>query len=225
MKTIVIANQKGGSGKSTTTVHLAVAAESAGDGPVVISDTDPQGSTVDWFNQRKKAGIETPRYASLAHAGLAASVQALRDAGASYLFIDTAPSVGGVNPDLFAIADLILIPLNPTPTDLRALVKGLPVIKQSGKPFNFMLARVRPNLRNNGGVAMALEALGLVLPPRMHERVIYTESFAHGKTAFEIEPKGVAAQELAEIWQVLKDRIHENEKSGMAKKEKERIPA
>ncbi len=52
MKTIVIANQKGGSGKSTSTVHLAVAADHAGDGPVVISDTDPQGSTVDWFNQR-----------------------------------------------------------------------------------------------------------------------------------------------------------------------------
>lgn len=225
MKTIVIANQKGGSGKSTTTVHLAVAAESAGDGPVVISDTDPQGSTVDWFNQRKREGIETPRYAPLTLSGLSDYADALKAAGASYLFIDTAPSVGGVNPDLFAIADLILIPLNPTPTDLRALVKGLPVIKRSGKPFNFMLSRVRPNLRNNGGVAMALEALGLVLPTRMHERVIYAESFAHGKTAFEIEPKGVASQELAGIWQALKSRIHENEKSEKAETSKERIPA
>ena len=60
MKTIVVANQKGGSGKSTLTVHLAAAAEQAGDGPVVISDTDPQGTTGDWFNQRKKAGIDTP---------------------------------------------------------------------------------------------------------------------------------------------------------------------
>src|SRR5277367_869501 len=65
MKTIVIANQKGGSGKSTSTVHLAVAAEMSGDGPVVLSDTDPQGSTVDWFNQRRKAGLDTPRYAPL----------------------------------------------------------------------------------------------------------------------------------------------------------------
>ena len=65
MKTIVIANQKGGSGKSTSTVHLAVAAEQAGDGPVLISDTDPQGTTGDWFNQRKKAGFETPLYAPL----------------------------------------------------------------------------------------------------------------------------------------------------------------
>lgn len=225
MKTIVIANQKGGSGKSTSTVHLAVAAEQAGDGPVVISDTDPQGSTVDWFNQRMKTGIESPRYAPLTLSGLPNYLRALEDAGASYLFIDTAPSIGGVNPELFAIADLILIPLNPTPTDLRALVKGLPVIKQSGKPFNFMLARVRPNLRNNDGVAMALDALGLVFPARMHERVIYAESFAHGKTAFEIDPKGIAAQELAGIWSSLKARIQENKKSAKTESEKERIPA
>src|ERR1700749_3233366 len=120
MKTIVIANQKGGSGKSTSTVHLAVAGEQAGDGPVVISDTDPQGSTGDWFNQRKRAGIETPRYAPLSLSDLANNLAALKKAGASYLLIDTAPSIGTVNEELFAVADTILIPLNPTPTYLRA---------------------------------------------------------------------------------------------------------
>src|SRR5580692_11243176 len=93
MKTIVIANQKGGSGKSTSTVHLAVAAERAKDGPVVISDTDPQGSTADWFNVRKKGGIESPRYAPLAISGLKGSLAALEDAGVGYLFIDTAPAM------------------------------------------------------------------------------------------------------------------------------------
>jgi chromosome partitioning protein len=225
MKTIVIANQKGGSGKSTSTVHLAVAAEQAGDGPVLISDTDPQGSTGDWFNQRKKSGLDAPRYAPLTLSDLSNNLRALKEAGAAYLFIDTAPSIGSVNAELFAVADIILIPLNPTPTDLRALVKGLPIIKQSGKPFYFMLARVRPNLRNNDGVAMALDALGLVLPARMHERVIYAESFAHGKTAFEIESKGVAAQELASIWKSLKERIQEKDKSRKQETEKERILA
>ncbi len=220
MKTIVVANQKGGSGKSTSTVHLAVAAERAGDGPVVISDTDPQGSTVDWFNQRRQSGIDTPRYAPLNLSQLSTNLRALQDAGASYLFIDTAPSIGSVNAELFAAADLILIPLNPTPTDLRALVKGLPTIKSSGKPFNFMLARVRANLRNNDAVAMALEALGLVLPARMHERVIYAESFAHGKTAFEIDPQGVATQELSVIWRGLKERILENDKKRKRETEK-----
>ena len=59
---------------------------------------------------------------------------------------------------------------------------------------------------------MALDALGLVLPTRMHERVIYAETFAHGKTAFDIEPKGVAAAELSSLWTAVKNRISENEK-------------
>lgn len=207
MKTIVVANQKGGSGKSTVTVHLAAAAERAGDGPVIISDTDPQGTAADWFNQRKKAGIDTPRYSPLTLADLGEKVRALGAAGASYLFIDTAPSVGAVNADLFTLADLILIPLNPTPADLRALVKGLPLVKQSGKPFQFVLSRVRPNLRNNDGTAVALDALGLVLSTRMHERVIYAETFAHGKTAIEIDPNGVAARELASLWAGIKEKL------------------
>ena len=207
MKTIVIANQKGGSGKSTATVHLAVAAERAGDGPVIISDTDPQGTASDWFNQRKKAGIATPRYSALALNSLNERVTDLTVAGASYLLIDTAPSIGAVNADLFAIADLILIPLNPTPADLRALVKGLPLVKASGKPFQFVLSRVRPNLRSNDGTAIALEALGLVLPTRMHERVIYADTFGHGKTAFEIDPKGIAATEMANLWANIKAKL------------------
>lgn len=213
MKTIVIANQKGGSGKSTLTVHLAAAADHAGDGPVLISDTDPQGSAGDWFNQRKRSGLDTPRYAPLALPDLQHNIAALDKAGAAYLFIDTAPSVGSVNAELFAAADLVLIPLNPTPADLRALVKGLPLIKESGTTFNFVLARVRPNLRNNDAAALALEALGLVVPTRMHERVIYSESFAHGKTALEIDPHGIAAQELTAIWDGVKERLHESRKS------------
>jgi chromosome partitioning protein len=207
MKTIVIANQKGGSGKSTITVHLAAAAEKAGDGPAVISDTDPQGTAADWFNQRKKAGIDTPRYSALSLSDLSGRVQALSEAGASYLFIDTAPSIGAVNADLFALADLILIPLNPTPADLRALVKGLPLVRQSGKPFQFVLTRVRPNLRNNDGAAVALDALGLVLATRMHERVIFAETFAHGKTALETDAKGVAAQEITALWDEIKKKM------------------
>ena len=207
MKTIVIANQKGGSGKSTLTVHLAAAAESAGDGPIVISDTDPQGTAADWFNQRKKAGIAAPLYSALSLDGLSGRVKALGEAGASYLFIDTAPSIGAVNADLFALADLILVPLNPTPADLRALVKGLPLVRQSGKPFQFVLARVRPNLRNNDGTAVALAALGLLMTTRMHERVIYAETFAHGKTALETDAKGMAAQEIACLWTEVKKKM------------------
>ena len=72
---------------------------------------------------------------------------------------------------------------------------------------------------------MALDALGLVLAPRLHERVIYADTFAHGKTAFEIEPNGVAARELSDIWKALKARIHENEKDGRKERRKEEVAA
>lgn len=128
-------------------VHLATAAEHAGHDPIIISDIDPQGTSGDWFNQWKKSGFDTPLYAPLALPELRGTIQALNEAGAAYLFIDTTPFIGAVN--------------NPTPADLRALVKGLPLVRQSGKPFSFVLARVWPNLKNNDGAAMALEALGL----------------------------------------------------------------
>jgi chromosome partitioning protein len=222
MKTVVVANPKGGSGKSTLAAHCAVAAEldGDGDGPAVIADTDPQGSAADWFNQRKKAGLDAPRYSPLTLGALRDRVAALAAAGAGYLFIDTAPSMGGVNAELFAIADLILIPLNPTPADLRALVKGLPPIRQSGKPFGFILSRVRPNLRANDGAAMALEALGLVLPVRMHERVAYAETFAHGRTALELDPDSIAGREIAGLWAAVKERFMETEKERFTENEK-----
>ena len=113
---------------------------------------------------------------------------------------------------------MILIPLNPTPTDLRALVKGLPVIKRSGKPFNFMLARVRPNLRNNDGVAMALDALGLVLPNPHARACDLCRELCPRQNGLRDRAKGIAAQELAGIWSVLKERIQENEKSGKSRK-------
>ncbi|MCK7582380.1 MAG: ParA family protein [Chromatiales bacterium] len=147
MKTVVVANQKGGSGKSTIAVHLATAAEHAGHGPVILSDTDPQGTSGDWFNQRKKSGFDTPLYAPLALSELRGKIRALRASrrGLSVRGTRLPPSARST-PILFAVADLILIPLNPTPADLRALVKGLPLVRQSGKPFSFVLARVRPNL-------------------------------------------------------------------------------
>jgi chromosome partitioning protein len=73
------------------------------------------------------------------------------------------------------------IPLNPAPTDLRVLVKGLPTIKQSGKPFHFLLARVRPNL-----IMTAWRWLWKRSAASFRcgctTGVISFESFAHGKS-------------------------------------------
>ena len=57
MRVIVLANRKGGSGRSTLTAHLAVAAHAAGQGPVAVCDLDPQGSLTAWANDREAGDV------------------------------------------------------------------------------------------------------------------------------------------------------------------------
>lgn len=206
MKTIIVANQKGGSGKSTLVTHLAVAAERAGDGPVVLTDTDPQGTSADWFNARE---AESPGYAPASMATLPDKIAALTEAGAKWLFVDTAPAISEHNADLLRLADLVIVPLCASPNDLRALAKTLPILEAAGKPFVFALTRVNPQARLTIQTVMALSEHGPVLQPALRERVAYPASMIDGRTAQELDPKGPAGQEIAELWSNVKRRFDE----------------
>jgi chromosome partitioning protein len=206
MKTIIIANQKGGSGKSTLVTHLAVAAERAGDGPVVITDTDPQGTTADWFNARE---AQTPGYVNATMATLDEKIAALSDAGASWLFVDTAPAINEKNADLLRLADLVIVPLCASPNDLRALSQTLPILQAAGRPFVFVLTRVNPQARLTVQTVMTLSEHGPVIQPPLRERVGYPTAMIDGRTAQEIDPSGPAALEVAELWKSVKSRFDE----------------
>ena len=78
MRTLVLASQKGGVGKTTLAGHLGVVAEQSGAGPVALIDCDPQGSLASWWNERT---AEAPLFASVAIANLANHLQALDRAG------------------------------------------------------------------------------------------------------------------------------------------------
>ena len=78
MKVLVLASQKGGAGKTTIAAHVGVAAELDGAGPVVLIDTDPQGSLSAWWNSRE---AETPALASATLAELPEKLAALATAG------------------------------------------------------------------------------------------------------------------------------------------------
>jgi chromosome partitioning protein len=204
MKTIIVANQKGGSGKSTLVTHLAVAAERAGDGPALLTDTDPQGSTADWFNARE---AQTPGYVPSTLADLSEKIEALHVAGAKWLFVDTAPAINDKNADLLKLADLIIVPLCASPNDLRALSKTLPLLHASGKPFVFVMTRVNPQARVTVQTVMALSEHGQVLQPPLRERVSYPTSMIDGRTAQEIDGGGPAGAEVTELWQSVKGRF------------------
>src|SRR5580658_7295350 len=144
MKTVVITSQKGGSGKTTVTAHLAVAAEQAGNGPVVVIDTDPQQTLATWWNIRE---AETPQLAPLNLRELPQKLEALSKAGFAYCVIDTPPALTEQNRAVLKLADLILIPTRPSPNDLWSLGATLDLVKASGTPFAFVLTQAKANAR------------------------------------------------------------------------------
>ncbi|MBF0509443.1 MAG: ParA family protein, partial [Deltaproteobacteria bacterium] len=115
MKTIVLASQKGGVGKTTLAAHLAVAAEKAGDGPCVLIDTDPQASLAEWWNGRT---ADTPKFAPVTLKELSDKLALLDAAGFTYAFVDTPPAITESIRTVVKLADFVLIPTRPSPHDL-----------------------------------------------------------------------------------------------------------
>ena len=112
MKVLVLASQKGGAGKTTIAAHVGVAAERDGAGPVVLIDTDPQGSLSAWWNSRE---ADTPALASATLAELPEKLTALAQAGFKLAVIDTPPAITEAIRDVVKLADLVLIPTPPQP--------------------------------------------------------------------------------------------------------------
>ena len=207
MKVIVLASQKGGVGKTTLTGNLGVAAELAEDGPAVLIDTDPQGSLSAWWNARE---AESPALAPTTLAGLGDKLKALETAGFTYAIVDTPPAITDAIRAVVALADLVLIPVKPSPHDLRAVGRTVEIAREGGKDFCFVLTQAKGNaLLTVQGMA-ALSEHGVVSPAVMHDRVDYASSMTDGRTVQETDPKGRSAAEMASLWKFVKARLHES---------------
>ncbi len=210
MKTIVLANQKGGVGKTTLAAHIAVAAERAGDGPCVLIDTDPQASLAAWWNGREAA---TPAFAPMRLKELAGKLEALGQAGNAYAFIDTPPAITESIRAVVAQADFVLIPTRPSPHDLRAVGSTVELALGAQRPFAFAVTQAKPNSRLTVQAMAALSEHGVVAPAIVHDRVDYAASMIDGRTVLEIDPKGRSAAEMAELWAFVKARMHVGKKA------------
>jgi chromosome partitioning protein len=207
MQTIVINSQKGGSGKTTLCAHLAVQAELAGDGPAYLIDTDPQGTLSTWHEKRE---AEIPQRAEVALADIAAGLQALRQRKAAYCFIDTAPTRTDENVALFRMADLVLVPIRPSPSDLWAAAATVALLKEARIPFLFVLTQAKANASITGQAAAALSHHGPVAETFIADRVPYAAAMTDGRTAIELMSKGPAALETAALWKNIKSCLHAN---------------
>lgn len=217
MHVIVLASQKGGSGKTTLAAHLAVAAEAAGDGPAVLIDTDPQGSLSAWWNVRE-AG--SPALAPTTIAELPAKLEALAGAGYAVAVVDTPPAITEAIGAVVASADLVLIPTRPSPHDLRAVGSTVQLAQTAGKPFVFAVTQAKPNARLTVQAIAALSAHGQVAPALVHDRVDYAGSMIDGRTVQETDGKSRSAKEVADLWLFLEARLAESTKARKAERMK-----
>jgi chromosome partitioning protein len=210
MKTIVLASQKGGAGKTTLAAHLAVMAEKAGEGPCVLIDTDPQASLAAWWNGR---AAETPAFAPTTLKELSAKLEALANAKFKYAVIDTPPAITEAIRAVVALADFVLIPTRPSPHDLRAVGSTVELAAGAGRPFAFALTQAKANSRLTVQAMGALSEHGVVASTIIHDRVDYASSMVDGRTVMEIDPRGRAAAEITELWRFCKKRMHEKKKT------------
>ncbi|MBK9346892.1 MAG: ParA family protein [Burkholderiales bacterium] len=205
MRTLVLASQKGGVGKTTIAGHLAVMAESAGAGPVALIDTDPQGSLSSWWNERK---AETPVFASVDIVQLADHLQQLKKAGIKLAIIDTPPAVTETIRQVLAVADLVLIPTRPSPHDLRAVGSTVALVEAVGKRMVFVINGAAQRAKITGEAAIALSQHGTVAPVTLYQRTDFAASMIDGRTAQEIDPTSRSAGEIVELWKYVATQLH-----------------
>mgnify|MGYP000880704777 CR=1 FL=1 len=203
MRKIALLTQKGGSGKTTLAIHLAVAAEQAGE-HVYLVDTDPQESATTWAQQRAS---KTPIVATVAPNELGDALQAARIYGITFAVIDTA---GQASPSALSAvdhADFILIPCRPTVLDIAAASRTVNMVKASGKPAAFILSQCPPRAMEIPEVVDALSAYGIpTIPTTIGLRLSFSRALASGRAVTEFESTGKAAQEIQTLFEWLKNQ-------------------
>lgn len=196
MKTIALISQKGGSGKTTMSLNLAIAATLKGLSAVVI-DLDPQQSATRWARLRTAdAPVILPGHGP----NLADLMARASEGGADLVIIDTAPKSEAAALTAARLADLIPIPCQPSSLDLDAIADTVNIASLAKRPAAFVLNSCRASSSLADQAEEALREYMLPLAPvRLGNRVAFVKSLAEGKGVIEHEPAGAAAREIKQL--------------------------
>ena len=194
MKTIALIAQKGGVGKTTIAVNLAVAAGAR----TALFDLDQQESAVIWADRRKDY---LPHVEFLTERRLGDALRAVASEGFDLSIIDTPPAAGPQAYTAAQAADLILIPCRPSLIDLDAIRRTAQLVKSAG-----VLAFVVFNAAPHSATTLLDDARAIVAdaglttaPVVLRERGVYRAAWPVGKSVNEAKPGCKAAREIAEL--------------------------
>lgn len=201
MQTLAMIAQKGGTGKTTLALSLAVAAEAAGRSVLVV-DLDPQASACKWSDRRSG---ETPSVIDAQPARLAAALAKAEQAGIDFAIVDTPARVEQAAAEAGKVADLVLIPCKPSILDLETLRATVELVQgRSRKAPLVILNAVPAQGTRHDQAAEAITGMGLeVCPAYIGQRVAFEYAAQAGQTVTEYEPEGRAASEIRQLYELI----------------------
>jgi chromosome partitioning protein len=210
MRIVGMLSRKGGSGKTTLGVHLAVGAQQAGLRTLLI-DLDPQRSAADWWRARAD---DTPQLVETDPGSLRDVLEAAQADGVDLAVIDTRPSAEMDAALVAGLSDLILVPTRPAILDLRAILGTLDVIKGAARRALIVLNACPPprgagEASLTGDARRAVGAFGVpVAPVPIVSRMAFSSALLTGLTAGEAEPDGKAAKEMHALWRIVEKELN-----------------
>ncbi|MFD1694677.1 ParA family partition ATPase [Roseibium aestuarii] len=207
---LTVAQQKGGSGKTTLAAHLAVSLSRRGEGAVAILDVDTQGSLGTWFETREETlGEDATGLVFRTASGWGARREAkalARDH--AYVVVDTPPKTDADAKPAIDAADLVLVPIQPTPVDLWATDQTLRLAERENTPAVLVFNRVPPRAALTLEMTEAIAKHGFqALGARLGNRTAFAASMGQGRTVMETDPSGKAAAEMTALLQELATRL------------------
>lgn len=205
MKTISMIAQKGGTGKTTLSIHLAVQASLSGIN-VLLVDIDPQASATAWWRRRR---TDKPELAQTNGKKLQGVMNSARQQGYELIVIDSAPHSSADARTCAQLSDLILIPSRPAILDLDAISVTTNLVEKVGVPAKIVLNACPPPTRYGEPhiVSEAREALQLYKIPVCESILSHRAAFSHalidGRAITEFDPKSKAALEILMLWNTI----------------------
>lgn len=197
MKKIALVAQKGGVGKTTIAVNLAVAAQLAGT-RTALFDLDQQESAVIWSDRRDS---DEPHVEFLTERRLDEALRVAETQGFQLSIIDTPPAAGPQAYTAAQAADLVLIPCRPSLVDLDAIKRTAQLVKSAGIPAFVVFNAAAPGATTLiEDAARIVQESGLsVAPVVLRERSAYRAAWPLGRAVAETEPNGKAAAEISDL--------------------------
>ena len=204
MNVIAFLSQKGGSGKTTLSVHTAVAAEASGERVCVI-DADPQESATAWASARE---AQTPIVATAQAGDLEAALRAAKGEGMSLVVVDSPPHAAPAASQIARRSELVLIPVRPSAFDLAAVPAAVEIVRAAKVRGAFILSACPFRAPEIGETRAALGTHGLpIVPYEITDRRAFARAVTSGSAVTEFESDGKAAEEIRALWAWIKDTL------------------